>query len=78
MIHPQLNEDDFSLYCPFILPKYLVIAQACFHNFNILCYSSNQYLLGRNIRQCNFENLKSGFMESDLFYLDALEPTNTV
>ena len=39
VIHPQLNEDDFILYCPFILPKYLVIAQACFHNFNILCYS---------------------------------------
>ena len=40
VIHPQLNEDDFSLYCPFILPNFLVIAQACFHNLNILCYCS--------------------------------------
>ena len=32
VITPQLDENDFILYCPFYLPKYLVIAQACFHN----------------------------------------------
>ena len=76
MIYPQLNEDDFILYCPFILPKYLVIAQACFHNFNILCYSTKRYFL----YQCSsiLKTKKSGFMESDLSYLDALEPISTV
>ena len=36
MIFPQFNENDFIIYCPFTLPKYLVIAQADFHNFSIL------------------------------------------
>ena len=32
VIIPQLNDDHFSLYCPFKLPMYLVIAQAYFQN----------------------------------------------
>ena len=45
VIHPLSDQDDFILYCPFILPTYLVIAQAFFHNFNIWCYSSKLYFL---------------------------------
>ena len=40
VINPQLNENDFIIYCPFILPKYLVFAQAGFHILSILCDSS--------------------------------------
>ena len=58
VIHPQLNEDDFILYCPFILPKYLVIAQACCHNFNILCYSSYDIF---HINAVQFWKLKKWF-----------------
>ena len=28
VINPQFNADHFNLYCPFYLPKYLVISQA--------------------------------------------------
>ena len=42
VITPQFNDSHFEKYCPFNLSKkkYLVVAQACFHNLFILFNSS--------------------------------------
>ena len=44
VINPQYNDSHFKDYCPFDLSDekylYLVVAQARFHNFNLLFNSS--------------------------------------
>ena len=34
VINPQFDDSEFSVYCPFYLPKLLVSAQECFHNIS--------------------------------------------
>ena len=34
VINPQFDDSEFSVYCPFYLPKLLVSAQECFRNLN--------------------------------------------